>query len=99
MSNDLRDRLSINSSYRSWLELLKTKLRTVQQKTAVAVNSALLHFYWDLGAEIIEKQRFAAWGDGFLVQLSSDLISEFPEMKGKPPANGVLPACYAEIIL
>jgi type I restriction enzyme, S subunit len=28
------------------------------------------------------KQREAAWGDGFLLQMSRDLKAEFPEMKG-----------------
>jgi hypothetical protein len=28
------------------------------------------------------KQQEAAWGDGFLLQMSQDLKAEFPEMKG-----------------
>ncbi len=42
----------------------------------------MLRFYWNLGADIVEKQKLAQWGDGFLQQLSTDLLSEFPEMKG-----------------
>lgn len=34
------------------------------------------------GADIVEKQKNAKWGDGFLKQLSQDLSAEFPEMKG-----------------
>jgi len=35
-----------------------------------------------MGSEIVEKQCKAQWGDGFLKQLSKDLMSEFPDMKG-----------------
>jgi len=53
-----------------------------QIKAAVRVNQALLSLYWDLGEQIIEKQREAKWGDGFLEQMSRDLQAEFLEMKG-----------------
>ena len=35
-----------------------------------------------MGSEIVEKQKNAHWGDGFLKQLSNDLMSDFPDMKG-----------------
>ena len=68
--------------YKEWLKDLKARLRSVQLKAAVNVNSILLQFYWELGADIVEKQRLAAWGSGFLKQLSRDLMIEFPDMKG-----------------
>ncbi len=46
------------------------------------MNSALLIFYWELGADIVERQKNAAWGSGFLKQLSTDLMAEFPDMTG-----------------
>ncbi len=45
-------------------------------------RTALLEFYWRLGADIAEKQKNATWGSGFLKQLSKDLMAEFPDMKG-----------------
>ncbi len=59
----------------------------VQIKAAVKVNSELLQFYWELGQDIVDKQRNAKWGDGFLKQLSIDLSSEFPDMKGFSLSN------------
>ncbi|ELS00262.1 hypothetical protein GLO73106DRAFT_00041190 [Gloeocapsa sp. PCC 73106] len=44
-------------------------------------------FYWELGADIIEKQKSSTWGEGFLKTLSKDLMSEFPEMKGFSQTN------------
>jgi len=53
----------------------------------IAVNSEMLQFYWELGAEIVEKQKSSSWGDRLLPQLSRDLSAEFPEMKGFSVSN------------
>lgn len=71
-----------NKNYKAWLADIKTKIRGAQLKAAVAVNTELLNLYWSLGAEIVEKQARAKWGDGLIDQLSRDLSVEFPDMKG-----------------
>ena len=73
--------------YNDWLAGLKAKVRQVQLKAAIAVNQELLAFYWELGADIIEKQKNTSWGDGFLRELSRDLMKEFPEIKGFSKRN------------
>ena len=72
----------ITPEYKNWLRDLKQKVRQAQVKAAVQVNTALLSFYWELGADIVERQKTATWGSGFLKQLSIDLMAEFPDMKG-----------------
>ena len=74
--------LSLNNDYKSWLKALKQKVLTTQLKAAVQVNSTLLAFYWELGEDIVRRQAEANWGDGFLKQLSQDLMAEFPDIKG-----------------
>lgn len=73
--------------YKNWLRELKQKVRQAQVKAAVQVNSTLLTFYWELGADIVERQKSAKWGSGFLNQLSADLMAEFPDMKGFSKRN------------
>lgn len=73
--------------YRQWLGDLKIRFRQVQLKAEVTVNTALLQFYWELGADIVAKQAHQAWGSGFLQRLSEDLSREFPEMKGFSKRN------------
>lgn len=75
------------AEYRQWLGEVKTRFRQVQLKAAVAVNTAMLQFYWELGADMVAKQKQFAWGSGFMSQLSVDLMSEFPEMKGFSASN------------
>ncbi|MFZ3382796.1 MAG: PDDEXK nuclease domain-containing protein [Candidatus Methanoperedens sp.] len=79
--------LNIDTNYSAWLKELKNKVRTVQLKAAVKVNSEMLNFYWELGSDIVEKQATAKWGDGFLSKLSHDLLVEFPDMKGFSKRN------------
>jgi len=75
------------ADYRQWLVELKTRFRQVQLKAAVAVNTAMLQFYWDLGADMVVKQTQFAWGGGFVKQLSADLRSEFPDVQGFSVSN------------
>lgn len=71
-----------HSDYKDWIIYLKNRVRQVQLKAAVAVNEQLLNFYWELGSDIVKKQKHSTWGDKFLEQLSRDLMFEFPDMKG-----------------
>jgi predicted nuclease of restriction endonuclease-like (RecB) superfamily len=79
--------LTTDKEYKAWLTKLKLRIRTVQIKAALTVNSELLRFYWDLGADITAKQTTAKWGDGLLSRLSRDLMAEFPETKGFSLSN------------
>lgn len=42
-------------------------------------------FYWQLGIDLLEKQKSHKWGDHFLEQLSHDMA--FPEMQGFSKRN------------
>jgi hypothetical protein len=75
----------LDPTYKQWLTELKGKIRSVQIKAAIAVNSSLIQFYWELGKMISEKQT--AWGTKFLETLSKDLQEEFPNMKGFSVTN------------
>ncbi|MCF6219222.1 MAG: DUF1016 N-terminal domain-containing protein [Gammaproteobacteria bacterium] len=82
-----KSNLNRSTDYTNWLAELKTRVRRSQLKAAVAVNQELLKFYWDLGSDIVEKQKNTSWGAGFLKQLSQDLITEFPGIKGFSLSN------------
>jgi len=75
-------KLQTDIQYKKWLADLKNKVRSIQIKAAIAVNKELLTFYWELGADIVQRQSTTNWGDSFLSQLSADLMDEFPDMKG-----------------
>ena len=74
--------LASNSEFKSWVSQLKKDIRSAQIKAAIKVNTELLRLYWHMGADICEKQKSASWGDGWLKELSRELMAEFPDMKG-----------------
>ena len=75
----------IDNEYKNWIKEIKAKIRTTQLKAAVAVNSSLIEFYWDLGKMIAEKQT--TWGAKLIEQVAKDLHDEFPLMEGFSTSN------------
>jgi predicted nuclease of restriction endonuclease-like (RecB) superfamily len=75
----------VTHEYKNWIVELKGKIRSTQIKAAMAVNTVLIEFYWELGKMITEQQT--AYGTGFLEQVSKDLKTEFPEMNGFSVTN------------
>lgn len=75
------------TEYKEFIKRIKAKVRQVQIKASVRVNTVLLEFYWELGADIVEKQKTTTWGSGFLKEMSKDLSKEFPDMKGFSKRN------------
>jgi len=73
--------------FKQWLVDLKARIRQSQMKAAIKVNDELLRLYWDLGHDIVVRQMDAVWGSGFFEQLSKELKSEFPDMKGFSSTN------------
>lgn len=75
----------VNQDYKKWIAELKQKVYSTQIKSSIAVNSALIEFYWDLGKMITEKEN--VWGSKLIEQVSRDLKAEFPEMQGFSVSN------------
>ena len=76
------DSFMADKNYVKWLSDLKKRFRMAQLKAAVKVNTELLRLYWRMGSDICEKKKSATWGDGWLKELSRELMAEFPDMKG-----------------
>ena len=77
----------LDAEYKEWFLGLKSKIRSMQLKAAVAVNGALIEFYWELGRMITEKQSQTKWGDKLIDQVARDLKTEFPDMAGLSNSN------------
>ncbi len=71
-----------SADYAAWLGGLKSRIRSARLSAARAVNRELILLYWDIGRGIVEKQEDLGWGKSVVEQLSLDLRSEFPGMKG-----------------
>ena len=79
--------LLIDKSYIDFLGQLKEKIKNAQISAALAVNKEVIHLYWDIGKQIVQKQEQAKWGDRFISSLSADLQKSFPESHGYSKTN------------
>ncbi len=74
--------LHLESSYLEFISAIKIRYQSAQLKASRSVNTEVIHFYWQLGLDIIEKQKNSTWGDKFLEQVAIDLQKEFVGSKG-----------------
>lgn len=72
----------INQEYNKLLRDLKERVASSRYKAALSVNKELIMLYHHIGVQILESQAKQGWGAKVIDQLSKDLRSEFPEMKG-----------------
>ena len=77
----------VAQSYTAWIADLKRRYRATQIKAAVAVNSALIEFYWNLGKDISEKYPGKKRDARFFHKLSMDLQREIPDATGLSVTN------------
>lgn len=73
--------------YRVWLGDIKKRIASTRATAAQAVNRELLSLYWQIGSEILDKQKTAGWGSKVVDLLAADLHSSFPNDKGFSPRN------------
>ena len=85
-----------SNAYQSFLSDLKKRIRTAQLKAARSVNRELVLLYWQIGADILERQEAEGWGSKIIGTLSKDLRQAFPEIKGFSPRNLKYMRAFAE---
>lgn len=79
--------LKKNTVYKDWLNEVKQKIKSAQLRATLSVNSVLLELYWDIGKDVIDKQKNTNWGSGFIEQFATDLRKSFPDIKGFSKRN------------
>lgn len=69
----------LDKDYKNWIKELSSRYRKSQLKAAVKVNSEMLHFYYDLGGDIVTMKAEQKWGSGFMKNLGIDLREHNPD--------------------
>jgi predicted nuclease of restriction endonuclease-like (RecB) superfamily len=88
--------LIVGKGYDEFLKDLKARIRTAQIKAALAVNRELVLLYWQIGCQILARQKSEGWGTKVVEQLAKDLKSEFPDMTGLSRTNLLYMRAFAE---
>jgi predicted nuclease of restriction endonuclease-like (RecB) superfamily len=84
------------SSYEEWLQSLKERITGAQARAVLAVNRELVLLYWQIGREILDRQRRHGWGAKVVDRLARDLRRAFPDQKGFSPRNLKYMRAFAE---
>jgi predicted nuclease of restriction endonuclease-like (RecB) superfamily len=80
-------KIIIDTEYNQLLSDLKKRVVASRYKAALSVNKELILLYHHLGAQILDAQAKQGWGSKIIDQLSKDLRTEFPDMKGFSTRN------------
>jgi len=83
--------------YPEFIVSLKQRIRSAQVKAALSVNRELVLLSRQIGSDILTRQKREGWGSKVIDRLSSDLIHEFPEMKGFSVRNLKYMRKFAEV--
>ncbi len=82
-----RKRLDLPGDYAALLTELKGRIAAARLKAALAVNSELILLYWQIGHDILRRQRDEGWGAKVVDRLAADLHQAFREMTGLSARN------------
>ena len=77
MNKDIKD-----NNYAALLQNLKKEISTARIRAHLSVNKEMIHLYWSIGNQILQRQKEEGWGSKVIDNISKDLRNEFPEMKG-----------------
>ena len=83
----MSDSITATAEYNELLDSIKRTLATGQVRAARAVNNVLVETYWQIGREIVTRQRQQGWGARVIGRLSADLRTANPGVRGLSPRN------------
>ncbi|NER80344.1 MAG: DUF1016 domain-containing protein [Leptolyngbya sp. SIO1D8] len=91
-----RNSLFTEENYTAFLGDLKQRIRAAQVKAALAVNQEVILLYWQIGRDILARQKSEGWGTKVIKRLSLDLRQAFPDIKGFSHRNLFYMRAFAE---
>ena len=82
--------------YAAFLAGIKERITHELIKAVMSANAAMVLLYWDIGQEILARQKKEGWGAKVIDRLSHDLKKTFPDMTGLSPRNLKYMRTFAE---
>lgn len=73
---------TIDKNFTIFVKDIKNKILSSQYEALKSVNKELINLYWDIGKNIVEKQKQFSWGKSIVKNLSDELQKEFVGIKG-----------------
>ena len=77
----------IPQEYPHWRDEIISLIERSKLQAVLNVNKEMLALYWNIGCDILRKQKELGWGTQVIKQLSQDLRHRFPEDDGYSERN------------
>ena len=77
------------ADYQDWLKTIKQRIHATRMKVSLAANGELISLYYEIGAQIVDRESHAQWGSGFIDAFSHAIACS--ECNG---ATGSVRRCY-----
>jgi len=74
-------------SYQPFLKDILSKIQQARYEMLKAVSKQTVSLYWEIGKSVSEKVKQEKWGKSVVEQLSKDLQTEFPGIRGFSSRN------------
>jgi predicted nuclease of restriction endonuclease-like (RecB) superfamily len=78
---------AVPASYAALLTEIKDRVRSAQLRAHLAVNRELVLLYWQIGRDIVSRQKLEGWGKSVIERLAADIQREFPGIEGFSTRN------------
>ena len=82
MANLINNELVSCGEYSLFRDDILKRIRSAQYEALRAVNKELISLYWEIGRQIIERQKSLGWGKSVVENLSKDIQEAFPGIQG-----------------
>lgn len=79
--------VELPGDYADFFKQVKQRVKTERLKAVLSANAAQILMYWDIGHDILQKQKQSGWGAKVIDRLAYDLKEAFPEMNGFSARN------------
>ena len=77
----------VPSGYLDMRDTIIAKIENTRTQMIIQANSGMITLYWDIGKEILYRQKNEGWGAKVIDRLSKDLKESFPDLNGFSPRN------------
>ena len=74
-------------SYQPFLKEILTKIQIARYEMLKTVSKQTVSLYWEIGKAVSQKVKQEKWGKSVVEQLSKDLQTEFPGIRGFSASN------------
>lgn len=86
-----------NNDYLIFADQISKKIEAARLRAGIKVNEEMLRLYWEIGNEILSKQKEKGWGSKVIDVLSQEIQNNFPDSTGFSVRNLKYMRSFAEI--